>query len=809
MIKNYLKVAYRGLIRQKGYALINIIGLAMGLSCSILIGLYVLNELSYDKFHTKSDRIYRIVTSGKMGTNSFKGPFTPAPMAEALVRDFPEVEMAVRLFPAYDRCVNYKEKTIYENRFLYTDSTFFQIFDFKFIKGNPATALGKPFGIVLTESTAKKYYGQENPLGKTFKIVNTNNTLYEVTAVIEDMPENSHFHFDFIGSSKAITNEINPYWVSNNNYTYFLLRKGADVKGLEKKFPDMVKRYIGPQIKQFLGITIEDFEKEKNEWKYSTMKLTDIHLSSSADYELDKNGSIGYVYLFSVVALFILLIACINFTNLATARSMNRAKEVGLRKVLGSWRSQLITQFLAESILLCLISVVLAFLLVQMATPAFNNLLGLKLNFNLIKNGYLIPGTLLFTLLVGIIAGSYPAFYLSKFVPVEVLKGKLNKTAKGINLRNSLVVFQFWISIIIILGTFTIYSQLLYLQHKKLGFDKDKLVVIERTDPIKKDIKLFMEELKKNPVIQEVSLSSGVPNRIYSNDGFNLEGAKGSEIFLLSNFFTDYKYMETMGLQLSQGRYFSENYLTDSLAVVINESTVKYLGINNPIGKCLIPTSPNPKERVQLTIIGVLKDFHYEDLRKPIKPMIIALNKPSVDDGYITVRIAAGKNQEALKYMNQTWKKFAINSPLMYFYFDQEYENLYKSEYQTRKIMSFFAIFAIFIACLGLFGLVAYTTEKRTKEIGVRKVLGSSIFNIVGLLSKDTIKLIVIAACLAIPVAWFLMYWWLQNYAYRIHINPLVFVFAALIAITISLFTILFQALKAARRNPVEALRYE
>jgi putative ABC transport system permease protein len=743
-----------------------------------------------------------------MGTNVFNGPVTCAPMAEALVRDNPEVEAAVRLFPNGNRCIRYGDKTFYEDKFLYADTNFFNIFDFQFKRGNAIDALKKPNGVVLTESTAKKYYGDADPVGKTFKILNSDSTLYEVTAIIADMPANSHFHYDFIASTKSLSYANSTFWVSNNNYTYILLKPGADAKKLEKKFPEMVKHYIGPQIKQFLGITVDDFFKAGNSWGFYLQKLTKIHLYSGMDYELEPNGSITYVYIFMIVALFIMIIACINFTNLATARSINRAKEVGLRKVLGSARKHLIFQFLIESILLSFVAVLLAVLLIESLVPAFNSMLGLKLNFNLFGKFYIIPGILIFTLIVGFIAGSYPAFYLSGFIPAEVLKGKLTKGSKRSWLRNSLVVFQFWISIIIILGTFTVYNQLNYLQNKKLGYDKEKVVVIERTDPIKKDIKLFIDEIKKNPIIIEASLSSGVPGRIYSNNGMGLEGSPANTTYLLSVFSTDCNYKNTMGLEMASGRYFSEAFPTDSNAIVINETAAKYIGLKDLVGRRMVAPAPDPKQRQFLTIIGIVKDFHYENLHKPINPMLIGFSRQNYD-GYITVRLAAGENKETLKFLNQTWKKYSTSAPLTYFYFNQEFDKLYKAEYQTRQIMSFFAILAIFIACLGLFGLVAFTTAKRTKEIGIRKVMGASIFTIIGLLSKDTIKLVLIAAFFAIPFAYYFMNSWLQNFAYRIKISPVVFLIAGSLAICISILTIIYQALKAARRNPIEALRYE
>jgi putative ABC transport system permease protein len=808
MIKNYLLIAFRSLMRQKPYALINITGLAIGLSCSMMIGLYVLNELSYDKFHTKADNIYRVCISGKMGTNVFKGPITCSPLAATLIKDYPEVETAVRLFPNYNQCVNYKEKIFYEDRFLYTDSNFFKIFDFKFIIGDPLTCHLKPNSIIITEPIAKKYFGSENPIGKSFRILNNDSVLLEVTAVIAEMPVNSHFHYDFIASSRSLSYANTDIWVSNNNYTYFILRKGADPKQLEKKFPEMVKRYVGPQIQQYIGASLDDLFKAGNEWGYFLQKLTDIHLYSAFNYELEANGSIIFVWIFSLVSLLILIIACINFTNLAIARSLNRAKEVGLRKVLGSMRNQLITQFLIESILLTFISVSIALILIKTFIPAFNNMLGLKLSFDLIPNSISILVIILFTITIGTLAGSYPAFYLSAFVPAEVLKGKLYKGTRGGWIKNALVVFQFWISIVIILATFTIYSQLRYMQNTKMGFDKDQLIVIERTDPIRKDIALFIDDLRNNPIIENASISNGIPGRIYSNSGFNIEGSPLNETYLLNILVTDENYQKTMGFEMAAGRYYSKEFPSDTLAAVINETAAKYMGLKNPVGTRLITPGPDPSRRQFITIIGVTKDFHIDNLHKPISPLLIGLTEPNFD-GYVTVRFSGNNNKEVLKFINKTWQKYSASAPLNYFYFNQEFKNQYRADIYIRRLMSFFSILAIFIACLGLLGLVAYTTARRTKEIGIRKVMGASVINIIQLLSKDTAKLVTLATVVAIPVSVFLMGWWLQEFAYRTKINPLVFVLAALLTLALSIATIFYLALRAARQNPVEALRYE
>jgi len=808
MIINFLKVTYRGLIRQKLYTIINISGLAVGLTCSIIIGLYVVNEFSFDKFHKKADRIYRITLFGRLGTNIFKGPVSSSPMAKTLTREFQEVEAAVRLFPLSNRCVQCNNKINYEDRFLYADSNFFSIFDFKFIQGNPQNVLSKANCVVINQSTALRYFGNKNPIGKTFKIINNDSTIYVISGVIEDMPHNSHFHFDFIASSGALGDANNPYWINSNNYTYFLLKKGFDPVTVEAKLPGLVKRYVIPQLLKFSDIKNYDMNSIKNEFAFHIQKLTDIHLHSNLDYELEPNSNIFYVYLFITVALFILLIACINFINLSTAYSVNRAKEVGIRKVLGSSRKYLIIQFLSEAILLCFIAVIMAMVMSELLIPVFNKLLELKLNFNLLENKTILPAIIGFSIITGIIAGGYPSFYLSRFAPIEVLKDMANKKSSKATMRNILVIFQFCISIIIILGTITVFNQLKFLQNKKLGFDRDQIIVIERTDPIKKNIRKFITDLTGSDCIKAVSLSSGTPGRILSNSSFILDSSSDKEQFLLSFLFTDYNYLKTMGINLVLGRFFSSKIPSDTSAIVINETAARYLGIKNPIGRKLIAPAPVPSQRKALTIIGVVKDFHFESLHKNINPLLIVLTANSFD-GYITVRIASGKKIAALQDIQNIWYKYSKNSPLIYFYFNNEFNKLYKSEYKIRNIMSIFSVLAIFIAYLGLFGLIAYTTKRRTKEIGIRKVMGSSIFKIIVLLSKDTAILILIASVIAIPIAWYFMFLWLEDYAYRINLNLFIFLLICIIALVISFMTIVFQAFYSARRNPIEALRYE
>lgn len=807
MFKNFLKIAYRNILRHKSYAFINIMGLSIGLACTILIGIYVVNEFSYDKFHKKSDRIYRLYIDGKMGTNKFLGPATPAPMAHALMEDYPEIESATRLIGEGSRSIRYDDKMFYEDKFFYADSNVFEVFTFEFIEGDKK-ALMQPKTVILSDKTAEKYFGKEKAVGKSIQILNNDSAYYQVTAVVKEFPTTSHLHFSMLASMSSNPYSRNTQWVSNSFFTYFTFKPGADPAAFEKKIPEMVKKYVGPQVAQYMNISYEDLIKSGSYLTYRIQKMTDIHLRSNMDFEAEPNGNLTYVYIFIIIAIFILLNACINFTNLSTARSAGRAKEVGLRKVFGGQRSALIIQFISESVFLSTLAVIIALVFVKLALPAFSDLVSQKIDFPFNQLLLYAPILLLFAMITGIVAGSYPAFYLSGFLPTEVLKGKLNKGTGNSKLRSILVVCQFTISIFILLGTFIVSQQLKYIQNKNLGFDKEKLVVIERTDPIKKDVKVFMEELKSIPAVEEVTLASGIPGRIMNHNGYLPEDTKTNEPLLFATYAVDQNYAKAMGIQMKEGRFFSKDYPSDSVAIVINESAAKYLGYKEPIGKRLMQPGQEAKDRIALNIIGVIKDFHYESLHKPVNPMVLFMNRDYYE-GYITVRLGAGDHHNALEQLTQTWKKFALEAPIQYFFFGQEFDKLYKSEFQTRKLLSVFSILAIFIAVLGLFGLVSFMAERRTREIGLRKVLGSSISRIVILLSKDITLLVLISAVIAAVGIVFAADKWLQQFAFRIGISPWILILGGIISIVIAWLTISYQAIKAATKNPADSLRFE
>ena len=805
MIINYFKVALRNMSRHKVYSFINILGLAIGLTACILILLYLQWELSYDRWNEKADRIYRVGIHGILGENEFNGTVACAPLAKTLMADYPEVESAARIRNYGFPVLRYKDKVFSEEKYFYADTTFFDIFSITFIMGDSKTCLSESNTLILTESMWHKYFGEENPIGK---IINSDNRRdWKVTAVIKDFPENSHFHPDFLAR--------NPYrdadedmWVSNNFHTYVLLKEGVDSRELETKFPAMVRKYVGPQIEQFLKVSWDQFIANGAAYEYTLMPMTDIHLKSHLDFELEPNGNAMYITLFSIIAIFILVIACINFMNLATARSANRAREVGIRKTLGSNRSQLIGQFLTESIVITFIAAVLAMIFVRLLLPLFNNLIQTSLTINYFNNIYIIPLLLLTAILVGGLAGVYPALYLASFRPVKVLKGEKQKGGREAILRSVLVIFQFLISITLFTGSYIIYNQLNYMQNRNLGFNKDNLIVVEKTDDISQNFSAFKQELLEYPTILNVSNSRTVPGRDIGNSVYTHNEAANEDSKLLNVLVTDKEFAETFQIKIVSGRYFVEGSSIDSTGVVLNESAIKVLGITDPIGKFLVEPDDEPEGMESHQIIGVLEDFHYQSLHRKIEPIAIFFNRFN-SGRTTTVRIDPKYIQEAIQHIENTWTKYAGNQAFEYVFFDDDFNRLYQTEIRIRQIVTIFSTLAIFIACLGLFGLASFTTEQRTKEIGIRKAMGASVPGIFALLSKDILKLVLLAALIALPASYYMMNNWLQNFAYRIGYSFLGFIIATIIAGIIAILTISKQTYKAANANPVDALKYE
>jgi len=807
MLKNYVKIALRNLLKYKGTSFINIFGLSAGITCCILISLFVLDELSYDRYHEKSGQIYRVTLQGIVGTNEFNGAITCAPLAAALVQDFPEVVAATRFRSFGFPVLRYGEKVFSEERFFSADPTIFDVFTIPFIKGDPKTALSKPNTLVITQTMAKKYFGHEDPMGK---ILNADKKRdYMITGVVEDVPRNSHFHFDFLGSLSTYEDSKSQFWVSNSYYTYFVLPKGASYKAFEPKLKELVVKYVGPQIEKTAGITLENFIAGGGAYGYFVQPLTDIHLLSNLEHELEPNSDITYVYIFSLIALAILVIACINFMNLATARATRRTKEVGIRKTLGSLRAQLVRQFLAESFIMSFLAVFISLLMVELLLPWFGNFTGKHLAINYLSNYFTVPLLMGLVLVVGFMAGIYPSFFLASFKPAEVLKGTLQKTGKHPWLRSGLVIFQFTVSIVLFIGTFVVYNQLDFIRNRRLGFNKEQLVVIKKTDDITQKIETFKEELSKLPGVINATNTTTLPGKNFDSNAHQVTGAAGEETHLLWSMRSDYNFAKTFEVEMAKGRFFSRDFSTDTSAVVLNHAAVKTLGLTDPIGKVIVQLGSTADKSENFQIIGVMKDFHFESLHQKIRPMLIKLIPEKQAGKFVTVRAKPGEIPTTLRQIEHTWRKFALNQAFEYVWFDRDFAGIYEAEERTGQIFAVFSIIAICIACLGLLGLAAFTTEQRTKEIGIRKALGAPITGIVLMLSKEFTRWVLAANIIAWPVAYFITRSWLQSFAYRVDIEIHMFLFSAVLAIIIAFLTVSYQVIKAALANPVESLKYE
>lgn len=808
MLRNFINIALRNMWKNKFFSGINIIGFAIGIATCILITLYVLDELNFDKFNEKAGRIYRIDTDTKFGGAEEKFAVASDPIGFTMLKDYPQVENVVRFRNYGSSVVKKGNQNIKEERIIFADSTLFDVFTLPMIAGNPKKALVAPHQVVITESMALKYFNSTQVLGRVLRF--DNNTDYTITGVIKDLPANSHFRFDFFISMINSRESQQNNWVSFNFNTYLLLRKDADAALLESKFDEILNKYIFPQAQELIHISKDNFLKSGNYLHLSLTPLTKIHLFSDRIGELSPNNDVQFVYIFSAVAIFILLIACINFMNLSTARSSNRAREVGVRKVLGTRRRELVQQFLFESVLMSLLSVIIATAIAGLLLPLFNELASKELTLSFDQHP-LLPILLIgFSIVTGLLAGSYPAFYLSAFKPIEVLKGKLGTGFRSSYFRSSMVVFQFFISTFLIIGTIVIYRQLNYIQHKKLGFNKEQVIIIKDTYVLNNELRPFKNELLKQPGIISATISGYLPVPSGRSDNvFFPEGAIDSKKAVsMQNWNVDEDYIKTLGMQISQGRNFSKEFATDSNGIIINESAAKLFGFSDPIGKTIttLQDLQNPASLQRFNIIGIVKNFHFESLRQNIGALCLLL-KPSTSA--VSFRIRAGSTEQVIKSIESLWKKMAPGEAFSYSFLNEDFNAMYNAEQKVGKICIAFAILAVFIASLGLLGLATYAAEQRTKEIGIRKVLGASIGNIAGMLSKDFLKLVVIAAVITFPIAWWAMHKWLQDFAYRITINWWVYLVAGLIALLIALLTVSFQTVKAALSNPVQSLRAE
>lgn len=807
MILNYIKTAIRNLLRYKGFSLISILGLAVGIASCILIFLYVIHELSYDKFNNNAEHIYRACLRYNMGSNQFDSPYCPVPLAPTLKEEYSEVLKTTRLYHLNYRnkyvYVKYKDKQFKEEYFLWADSTIFDVFTIPLLVGDPNTVLLKPNSIVMTLETAEKYFGKKNPIGKMLTL--HDGSLYEVTGIAKRLPKNSHFQFDLLASFAGNQKSRDPEWYDTAVCTYLVLHDDYDWHDFNKKMPELSKKYVSPIIESAMGVSYDKFIKSGNYFGFFIEPLLDIHLYSSVSNGLGKKGDINTVIIFCGIALLILIIASINFINLATARASIRANEVGIRKLVGSTKRQLISQFLAESIITSFISMLIAGAIVYTFLPFMNNLLGLELSLSINQNSLLLIFLFFILIIVGILAGSYPAFLLSSFKPVEVLKGKIHAGNKGRLFRKILVVFQFATSIVLIIGTMVIYNQLQYIQNKELGFDKDRVIIIQNVNKLAGNQKVFKDQLKQNTDIINATYTDCLPQMMLEVKPFQKIGPGSSENHTLITITADYDFMDTYKFKLSEGRFFNKKFSTDSSAVILNQAAVHSLNFNNPLDEQLLRLGS--KKRI-MNVIGVIKDFHIQSIHEVIKPMaaIIMRDRPGE---FLSARIQPGKIKDAITYIENQWNMFVPNQPLEYTFFDEQLQFAYQNELQSEKIFTSFAVLAIFIACLGHLGLASFTASRKTKEIGIRKVLGATEFNVVKILSTEFLKWIVLATFIAWPIAWFAMNSWLQNFAYKVELNWWVFVLAGCLALFIAILTVSLQAIKAAVANPIESLRYE
>jgi putative ABC transport system permease protein len=797
MLKNLIKIAFRNIVKEKIYSAINILGLTIGITCSVFLLMYILDELSYDRYHKNADNIYRVVSDIREPDNAFVWAVAQIPLADELRDNYPEVSNAVRFFSLNRTLYKNDDKQFYETDFFLADSTVFDMFTYEFISGDPATALDNPFSIVLTEKVAIKYFGgAEQALGQSLQ--NQQGEEHKVTAVMKDVPLNSHFRFSALISRRSQPG-YQGSWGSFGVFTYIQLPTGYDLTKMYGSLDKIIKEKVNTIFDQF-NIKI----------KYVLQPITEIHLHSKIQDEAEAGGDITYIYIFAVIATFMLIIACINYMNLATARSANRSKEVGLRKVMGSQRRQLITQFMTESIVIACISLVVAIILIYALLPGFNTLANKELPF-----AYVLQPTVLFSLIgivifVGIVGGSYPAFYLSGFNPVSVLKGKMATKGGSVIFRKVLVVFQFGISIFMLICTMLVFEQLKYIRNKDLGFDKTRVIRLDLSEKEMRDkSSVLVERLKQIPIVTNVGMANTSPGQGISKNLIKVEDEEGK----LSDrgvdlYGADFDFIKTMAMTIVQGRDFSRDVPSDTTyAVLVNEAMVKRMAWTNPLGKKFVfDDGGSNKTPTETLVIGIVKDYHQNSLYDPIEPLLIY---PSKNLNYVFVRTAEGDVKQSVAAVEKAWLEIFPNSVFEYEFLDQDFNSQYKADEKRSMIFTMFSGLTIVIACLGLLGLSAFTTEQRTKEIGVRKVIGASVSGLIYLVSKEFFLLVGIGTLVSFPFAWYLTEAWLQNFAYRIELShewPTFFL-SAILACLITLATVSFHVVRAASANPVNALR--
>lgn len=800
MLKNLFKIAFRNIFKNKVYSAINILGLTIGITCSMFLFMYILDELSYDRYHANAGNIYRIVSNIKEPDNAFTWAVAQVPMAQELRNNYPEVKNAVRFYGTGRTLYKNGDKQFNEERFFLTDSTVFDMFTYEFIAGDMSTALDNPFSIVLTETIARKYFATPaEALGQSLQ--NQQNDEFKITGVIKDVPYNSHFRFNALISRSSRQNSDGGSWGNFGVFTYIQLPEGYDLTKMYASLDKIVKERVNPIFEQY-GITVA----------YELQNIPDIHLHSKIQDEAEEGGDISYIYIFGAVSAFMLIIACINYMNLATARSANRAKEVGVRKVMGSQRRQLVIQFITESVVLTLIALTLSIILIYALLPSFNGMANKHLPFSYVLQTPVLLGLLGVTLFAGIVGGSYPAFYLSGFNPVNVLKGKLAARGGSVFFRRGLVVLQFSISIFMLISTLIVFNQLNYMRNKDLGFDKERVVRLTLSErELRQKSDALVQRLRQTPEVAGVGLASSSPGQGVGKNLMKVEDNEGKLVDRGVDLFNaDFDFIKTMGMKIVQGRDFSRDVSSDTTyAVLVNEAMVKRMAWDDPIGKKLIFQGAGPNNTdIEKRVVGVVKDYHQNSLYDAIEPIMIIL----ADQNYfVFVRTAEGDVRQSLTAVENVWKDMFPNHTFQYDFLDQDFNSQYTADEKRSLIFTVFSSLTILIACLGLLGLAAFTTEQRTKEIGVRKVIGASVQSLVTLVSKEFFLLVGLGMLIAFPAAWYFTESWLQNFAYHIELKGewLTFLLSALLAFIITLLTVGYHVMRAAHSNPVRSLRDE
>jgi putative ABC transport system permease protein len=803
MLWNFIKGTFRSIAAYKTFTAINILGLAVGITCALIISLYVIHERGYDKFHSGAENIYRVTVSGRLNGIDFHGAMTSGPLSKALIEQIEEVESSTRIVRFGAWLIANDTVKNNEDNILFADSNFFHFFDgFKLIKGDVNTVLSKPKSIVLSKDAAIRYFGSIDIIGKKLT-VEANHRTFVVTGIMENPPSNTHIPFDMLGSLTTYKHHVQ-LWSNNIVYNYVKIKENTDPGIITQKMSRFFHLYILPEFESAFSNSISEDDK----YIFNLQSLHDIHLHSHLENELKANSRIEYVYAFAIAAILILIIACLNFMNLSSANSINRSKEVILRKVSGAHKHILVFQFLIESIVFSSIALIISLLLTEIIMPSFNKYLDLNLEYHFFTDLPIVLIILSLTIVFGVISGIYPALFISSFEPVNVLQGKLGEGLKSSTVRSVFVVFQFFISILIITLTMVIYFQVRHMINKDLGFDSDHILVIRRSDALKKNIDSFKNDLLANKDIVAVANSDAIPGRDFVNVPLKLKDFETNKTIIINQIFVNYDFEKTYNLRLTEGRFFNKDIPTDSFGCIINESAAKLMNLSYPVGYQLEQPDMKYSKHKTYKIIGVIKDFHFQSVEKPVEPLVICL-MPYNREGFINVKLSSGNISRSIKYIEQTWKSYTSDYPFVYFFMKDDFKKSYDYLIKLGRLFIIFSILAVFVATLGLFGLVAYALNQRTREVGIRKALGASKYSLVAMLSAETIKLISIATLFSWILSYFLSHLWLNSFYYRIQLKPGYFIFAFLLVLFISMFIVIYQSLKTVRKESGVILKYE